>query len=701
MAYIGLNVIEVDGAGAPAIVGAATSVGAFNILTRRGVQNTPILVDSFPKFVERFGSYFGNGLGAYLVKGFFDNGGRLAYINRVVATDLITGAAPASITLQDGAPHPTLRLAAGYRGSEDPGSWGDDLYISITHSSSASSRLAETARASLTGTVALGATTDMSGFPTLSVRVDGEATATAITFQAGDFSGGAAAATPSQIRDAINARTHKILASLDATNHVVLESTGEVASLNGGWSSLQVTANNATLGFVTAVAPTFGTAAATTASGTSLHKVDDFDVGDAVRITDGTNTAIVKLLSINEQTHAVTWMPTVAAINTWDQQLLMISNLEFDLRVSYGGVDDRNVVETKTSLSMEPDVHNYAPVAINDTIRGSQYLFAEDQNSPSTSGNDRPAPTTGFVRLNPGRDGTPTSNDFIGDQAGRTGFYAFDPYQVQLVGCERTDAAITRAGIAYCTAREDCIFVGTVPEGYVEAGQAVACGQSFQGKKVYGALYGPWIRITDPIGVGDNPIKDLPPVGHVMGVCARIEANRGIWKAPAGDEANLRGAIDVTYRLTDAEHDTLVKSGSINGIRSLPRAGIVIDASRTLSTDTRWLYVNVRLLFNYVKSSLKEGLRWVRQEPNRDFLWNAIKFNSVTPFLMGLWRQGAFGTGTPDQVFTVICDAGNNPSDQVDQGLLNVEVYFYPSKPAETIIIKVGQQPSGATVSES
>jgi len=130
-------------------------------------------------------------------------------------------------------------------------------------------------------------------------------------------------------------------------------------------------------------------------------------------------------------------------------------------------------------------------------------------------------------------------------------------------------------------------------------------------------------------------------------------------------------------------------------------AGVIIDASRTLSSDPRWRYVNVRLLFNYVKSSLKEGLRWVRQEPNRDFLWNAVKFGTVTPFLMGLWRQGAFGTGSAADTFTIIVDASNNPPDQVEQGFLRVEIYFYPSRPAETIVIIVGQQPSGATASEA
>ena len=82
-------------------------------------------------------------------------------------------------------------------------------------------------------------------------------------------------------------------------------------------------------------------------------------------------------------------------------------------------------------------------------------------------------------------------------------------------------------------------------------------------------------------------------------------------------------------------------------------------------------------------------------------LWDAIKFSSVTPFLTGLWRQGAFGTGKPSEVFTVICDASNNPQSEIEQGNLKVEVYFYPSRPAETILIIVGQQPSGASAAEA
>jgi phage tail sheath protein FI len=389
----------------------------------------------------------------------------------------------------------------------------------------------------------------------------------------------------------------------------------------------------------------------------------------------------------------------VANIATFDAAKLRVSRATFTLNIAYGGNDTAHIVETWTSLSMEPDAANNVEHVLNDKITGSKYVVANDVNRTDV-GADMPAPVA-FAAFATGRDGTPTTNDFIGDQAKHSGFYAFDAFDVQLLACERTEPAITTAALGYCAGRGDCMYFGAVPQGFVQAGQAVAYGQAFQGKKVYGALYGPWIVVSDPAGLGDNPIKTLPPVGHVMGVCARIANNRGIWKAPAGDEANIIGALDVEYRLSDIEHTALVKQGSVNGIRAVPRSGVIVDASRTLSTDTRWLYVNVRLLFNYVKSSLKDGLRWVRQEPNRNTLWDAIRIQTVTPFLMGLWRQGAFGTGSASQVFTVICDQSNNPQDQVDQGNLTVAIYFYPSKPAETIIIFVGQQPSGASASEA
>jgi hypothetical protein len=694
MAYnIGLNVIEVDGAGAPAIVGAAVSVGAFNILTARGVPNRPVRVSSYPQFAEQFGGPFPGGLGAYLVRGFFENGGRTAYINRVTAAE----APVASLKLRDGGTpaRDTLLLEAGFRGLRDPGAWGSRLLASVTANTAVRSRLRETAPATVAGTD-IAAAVNMSALPALALRIDGQTTATELRFQPSDFAD-PAQATRAEIRDAINRQTRDLVASL-ADNHLVLTSTGEVARRRQDWSSLQVTAANATLGFTAGAQPTRGTVAARSTTGSQLANADAFEVGDAIAISDGQRNATAKIVRLSPSGE-VEWAPAIANINTFDGFDTTVTAVRFDLSVLRAGDGSVDVVETLADLSIEPESSRHVVKVVNDALRGSRYVVASDLRSSSAPGANAPraVEATRFAQV---RDSVPTAADFMGDAAAHTGFHAFDPADVQLVTCERDDRAIAAAGLAYCAARGDCLYVGSVPEGSVGGGTAGDYGRGFQGKKVYGALYGPWVKVTDPLATGANPTRYVPPAGHVMGVFARVETTRGIWKAPAGDEANLLGVFDVEHQLSDADHTDLVKNAGVNGIRMIPGAGIVVDASRTLSTDTRWLYVNVRLLFNFVKSSLKRGLRWVRQEPNKDTLWDAIKYSAVTPFLMGLWRQGAFGTGKPEEVFTVICDASNNPPSEVEQGNLKVEVYFYPSRPAETIVIVVGQQPSGASTGE-
>lgn len=698
---IGINVVEVDGATSPSITGAATSVAGFNILTERGVPNVPARVTSFPQFVERFGSYFPGGKGAYLVRGFFDNGGQLAYVNRVVDP----AADSAKHTFKDSAGKDSVIAEAGFRGDEDPGSWGKGLFVRVVHSSSASSGLREVAPASVSGTAALPEKVDMSAAAALSVIVDGAPQV--ITFTpATDFPPDPKQATRRQIVTAINAKTRLLRASLDDDNKLVLTSTGEQAVAAGGATSLQVDKANAALLLAKADDPTFGTSAAVTASGTTLAQAGKFTPGDAVVITDGTITERTVLSSADANSGAVTWSPAITQFDDFAKPRdVVVSNAEFDVLIARGIGDDDHVVETHTGLTMQPRQGNNAFTRLNHPLTGSRFVRLKD--ALSTSADRRPAPTDKppWVALErDGVDGAPTAGHFIGDEAAHSGFRAFDAYNIQLLCCERDDFEVSNAALAYCANRGDAMFVGAAPQGMVNPGSlesAINYGAKLQSAKAYGALYGPWIIVPDPIGAGTNPRIAIPPTGHVMGIYARIETTRGIWKAPAGDEANLRGVLDTEARLSDADHTALVTEGGINGIRPVPRAGVVVDASRTLSTDPRWRYVNVRLLFNYVKSSLRDGLRWARQEPNRDALWRSIRVTTVTPFLLGLWRQGAFGTGTPDQTFAVIVDETNNPPDQVDQGLLTVEVYFYPSRPAETIVIKVGQKASGASVSEA
>lgn len=362
----------------------------------------------------------------------------------------------------------------------------------------------------------------------------------------------------------------------------------------------------------------------------------------------------------------------------------------FDLAVEYKG----NIVEVWDGLTMVSEERRYVENLINNELSGSQYIMVSVLNdatsNPSETDEEQPVLLGGGD--NGDNEGVPNKQDFIDS------IDLFELEDVQLLCCpETTEQDVVTYGLAHSAALGDRMFLGHTPEETNEFTSIKGYTTTFRKDKVYGAMYFPWIQVSDPLGVR----KWIPPTGHILGVYDRIARARGPWKAPAGNSAGLKGALDVKFHITDTDHTDIVKSANVNAVRFISGQGIIIDSSRTLSTNPLWFYVNVRQLFNFVKSSLKNSLRWVVQEPNDETLWNKVKYNSVIPFLMGLWRQGAFGPGTPEQVFEVQIDGDNNRPIDIGQGIFTAEIYFYPSHPAETFVLKVGQQEGGANASES
>ena len=488
-----------------------------------------------------------------------------------------------------------------------------------------------------------------------------------VTFTDADFAHGVAAITPDEVVAAINRQAVGFTAGLTSDAHLVL-----CSDTFGHGSTI-------------ALAPPGGTTPDATA-----------DLGLTGLTPVAGSRAFAVLSAVSETDRLVTLGTGLAGPVPANES--RIQSIEFDLVVLQNGSE----IERFASLSMQSALATYAETMVNDQDRGSRFVVVTDQHSTSGAGAGAPAVTPAPVPLTGGSDGsTPSELDFMGDPAARTGLYAFDTVAIQLLCCpETTSAGVASAALAYCAGRGDAMFIGTAPQGYDLEGIKTYAAP-LRARKVYGALYAPWIQVINPLDTtGANPQLTIPPVGHVAGMFARVGEASGVWKAPAGDDAGLAFALGVEFDMTDTDHTDLVKNGGVNGVRAIPGSGIIVDASRTLSTDTRWLFVNVRRLFNFVKVSLRDGLRWVAQEPHDDELRRKVKFNVVTPFLLGLWRQGAFGSDPPAQVFTVICDQTNNPPEQVDQGNFTVEVYFYPVKPAETIVIIVGQQESSASASE-
>jgi phage tail sheath protein FI len=208
----------------------------------------------------------------------------------------------------------------------------------------------------------------------------------------------------------------------------------------------------------------------------------------------------------------------------------------------------------------------------------------------------------------------------------------------------------------------------------------------------YGAFYFPWLKGRDAI---TDEIVAIAPSGHIAGVYARTDTERGVHKAPANE--SVRGAIGVTQNVSRAEQDVLNPAG-VNCIRFFSREGVRIWGARTLAPSaSNWRYLNVRRLFNMMEESIAGSTRWVVFEPNDRPLWKSIE-RDVGAFLTLLWRQGALQGASPREAFFVKCDEETNTQDEIDAGRVVTVIGVAPVKPAEFVIFRIGQSQAGARV---
>ncbi|HEY9367707.1 phage tail sheath family protein [Streptomyces sp.] len=288
--------------------------------------------------------------------------------------------------------------------------------------------------------------------------------------------------------------------------------------------------------------------------------------------------------------------------------------------------------------------------------------------------------------------------EYVGDAGARTGFAGLETIdEITMVAAPDLMSAYQRgdidaegvrtvqlAVISHCEQMGDRVAVLDAPPE-LSAQQVRTWRQDEAGyDSRYATLYYPWIRVFDP-AAGRNTI--VPPSGHVAGVWARSDAERGVHKAPANEV--IRGAVDLELRLSKGEQDLLNPIG-VNCVRAFPGRGIRIWGARTLSSDPAWRYLNVRRLFNYLEESILLGTQWVVFEPNDDRLWSSIRRN-VTAFLTEEWRRGALFGRTAAEAFYVKCDRDNNPQESIDQGRVVCEIGVAPVKPAEFVVFRLAQ----------
>jgi len=297
------------------------------------------------------------------------------------------------------------------------------------------------------------------------------------------------------------------------------------------------------------------------------------------------------------------------------------------------------------------------------------------------------------------------------NQADKLGLYAFDDVDdMAMMVAPGLNGNQQREMLELCEVRKDrfAILDGPiVSDGNMEIPAS---------NKGYGAIYTPWLRVTKPSWfVGQQDIKltgpnrrklikteknelFVPPSGHMAGIFARVDSERGVHKAPANEIVmGINGLSQNINRLEQGQYN----DRGINVIRIFKDRGIRVWGARTLGTmsDASWKYINVRRLFIMVEQSIMVGSQWAVFEPNDHTLWKKLT-RDVRAYLLRVWRSGALFGQTPEEAFYVKCDDETNPRYLIDAGQVNVQIGICPVKPAEFVVFSIGQWDGGALVEE-
>ena len=184
----------------------------------------------------------------------------------------------------------------------------------------------------------------------------------------------------------------------------------------------------------------------------------------------------------------------------------------------------------------------------------------------------------------------------------------------------------------------------------------------------------------------------LPPSPGMVGIYARVDESRGVWKAPAN--VNMDFVIEPVVKITDKEQRDLnvdPNAGkSINVIRSFTGRGpAIVWGSRTLAgNDNEWRYVPVRRFYNMVEESVKKASVQFVFEPNDENTWTRIK-SMIENFLSQQWQAGALMGASTEEAYYVKVGLNETMSElDIWEGRMIIEIGMAVVRPAEFIILR-------------
>jgi phage tail sheath protein FI len=642
--------IEEIPSGAKTIEGVATSITAFVGPARKGPAGEAVLIHSLDEYVGNFGGVASETDAMGLsVTAFYQNGGKDAYIARLVSANPPAAASSHTLIGEGTGGATVLKVSAS-----SAGTWGDDVRIRVKKPN---------------------------------------ATDQAFSLEVGHLENQVFAADEIFSNLSMNASSPDYaLARVNGISKLVTLALEPAADpddpgnqyQNGSLTSGAALGNGATV---------FSGGTGVQDNMTMTLNVDGLG---AKKITLGTKASLA-LAGDN----AGDGGKLAAAIQAAVVALGPAQTPYSGFTCAYGG--DRKFVLTSGSKSSSSSVVVYSgdlavfikvdPASTPVAVLGAAKVVS--QALPGTNSLGEP--------LGGGAEGPPGKQDYL-DFFGQKLIKIRDASIIVLPGQSVPKSGAgndaVSAAVSFAEDTQRCMVI-IDPEPGAELAAANDVDQLALTTSTYAALYYPWVEVSNPFFKPENggrpPTLAVAPSAFAAGMWARIDGRRGVWKAPAGVETSLLGVAALQFNVGDGDQDQLNPLG-VNALRKLPGFGHVIWGTRTLSTkaNPEWRYVPVRRTAIFIEQSIYNSIQWAVFEPNDYKLWGSLRSN-IDAFMNGLWRSNAFQGEKATDAYFVRCGLGDTMTQaDIDRGQVIVIVGFAPLKPAEFVIVriqqKVGQQ---------
>jgi phage tail sheath protein FI len=661
----GVYVEEIE-FGAKPIEGVSTSTAGFLGEAERG-PTTPRLVTSWLDYQRVFGSYFGaDKYLPYAVEGFFMNRGQRCYIGRIVkagddpavtATSKLTAVGSDALTVE----------AIG------EGSWGNRVAVKVSPGTSGGFKLSVFYWKKMPSTLY---------DPDMDIKTLPRPTETKV------FDDISVKESPDYYEKKVNGISNLIKLSKKSGDSGVAPEVGHSGKAKAG-AALAITladdaskTNDAYNGMQITIIKGPGSG--------QTRKITDYEVDEDTKTkvaTVDSNWGVI--LPDKNSEYRIFW--PISALKDgfdslaqgtaqgWSESTITLADGASDTKDAYKEMQITIVEGTGSSQTRK----------ITDYDKDSK-VATVDSNWET-----QPDATSVYRVFGPNpklilADYQRTDTDEPGKRKGLTGFAEIDAISIVYSPNAQPVTGLVGALITHCETLKDRFAIIDAEQGSAAVSKLDPRSKT---PTKYAAFYYPWIRVTDP----EAGLRRLvPPGGHIAGIYARSDTERGVHKAPANEKVS--GAAELEFQITKGEQDILNPIG-VNVIRFFPGRGIRVWGARTLSSDTLWKYINVRRLFLFLEESIDEGTQWVVFEPNDKKLWARVK-QTITQFLTRVWKDGALFGSTAEEAFFVKCDETTMTQDDIDNGRLIVLIGVAPVKPAEFVIFRIAQWAGGSAVTE-